>query len=643
MADSRARMARASLFLLALPVGACQLFVNDADREVYRLVEKRQIEAVGVAHDSRIDTEKVPIKPGETAYDFVPHPVEPEPPQSFTVAAPTSAPAEAAAATQPANNGVYDAQAVDVNLQADSSGVATQPEPEAPATQPDGTMTSHARDPKEMVAFLELENRAEKMTLAEALAYSFQHARDFQDAKEDLYLAALALTLERHLWTPQLVGDIRSQYANFGEIRDFDHAMDAVSRVAVEQRLPYGGRVTAEMLGSLMRDLTNHVTTGETGQALLTAEIPLLRGAGPVAYETRYRAERELIYAIRTFERFRRSVAVSVASGYFEIQQLRQQITNAAESIRGLDELARRSRALFRVGMVLILDVQRAETDLLNATNDLIDAIERYRTAMDAFKLRIGMPTETNLAFELLAVAASQPAGMATEPDAASAELVDELAMPGVDETEAVRVALKYRLDLLNDLDRIGDAERGVKIAENAILPELNVFGSVRFDTDPDKLGIFEYEHSRTISRGGINLELPLDRKEERNALRESLINKRRAERNYELARDTVVQQVRRAMRRVVQQQESVDIQVMNLQIAQRRLLAARLRFQKGLLQSFEVVDAQNELLRAQNRLAQAQATYKVAILEFWRDTDTLKIGDDGHWEFNLAPAPANG
>ncbi len=41
--------------------------------------------------------------------------------------------------------------------------------------------------------------------------------------------------------------------------------MDMVSQIAVEQRLPYGGEVTARVLNTLMRDLTNHVTTAKRG------------------------------------------------------------------------------------------------------------------------------------------------------------------------------------------------------------------------------------------------------------------------------------------------------------------------------------------------------------------------------------------
>lgn len=628
------------IFVLAASVCAClgcQWFVADADREVYQLIEKRQHQAVGVRRDVTIDPDPVPGAPGRAAYDFVPHPVDGTIPEPFR---------RSVAASRPASSAMPDGG--DIPRQAlDSKSPAGRPGPFAdgieaaeaeipgvsasiPATAPAIAMPADGPDPA-------------VLTLAEALAYAFEHARDYQTAKEDLYLAALALTLERHLWTPRFVGNIQSQYANFGEIMHFDDAMDAIATVGVEQRLPYGGEITAQVISTLMRDLTNHVTTAETGDVLLQANIPLLRGAGPVAYETRYQAERQLIYAVRTFERFRRFLAVDIATDYFDLQQLRQRIVNASESIEGFDQLTRRARAFWKAGRVIILDVQRAEQDQLAAINERVDAIERYQTALDVFKVRIGMPTTANITVELpRGLVATRPAGEPlTQHVAESQALVDALAMPPVTQEQAIKIALKHRLDLLNQLDEIGDARRGVNIARNSLLPALDAFASVNFYTQADKLGIFEYEQDRATFRTGLNLELPLDRKAERNALRESMILKRRAERAYEEARDLVVQQVRRAMRRVAQQSELLEIQAANRRLAMQRLRAAKFRYEKSLVASLEVVDAQNALLAAQNRLAEAQASYKVAILEFWRDTDTLRVGDDGRWDFGTVDAAA--
>ena len=407
-----------------------------------------------------------------------------------------------------------------------------------------------------------------------------------------------------------------------------DNAFEAVARAGVRQRLPYGGEIIAETINTLVRNVSDHLTEGETGQTVIAAELPLLRGAGRSAFETRYQAERNLIYAIRTFEGFRRNLVVDIAEDYFNLQRLRQQIVNTEQSVRSFELMAQQERALFAAGRRSVLDVQRADQERLVATNDRVDAITTYQTALDAFKLRIGMPIETPIDVPL----PSEPGSADAQSPKTEESLEAALRMPAVTEEEALAAALKYRLDLLNDLDRIGDAERGVNIAENNLLPDLRATSSVRFNTRPEQRGIGHYDDEHTVYTGGLTLELPLDRKAERNQLRRSIVNRNEAERNYEQARHEVIRQVRSAMRRVEQQALSLQIQIKNRDLALQRREAAQLEWERGRIGNRDLVEAENALLSARNRLAAAQAQMNLAILQFRRDTGTLRVDDEGRW-----------
>jgi outer membrane protein TolC len=114
-----------------------------------------------------------------------------------------------------------------------------------------------------------------------------------------------------------------------------------------------------------------------------------------------------------------------------------------------------------------------------------------------ASRSRIGMPT--------------------TEPiDVVDEEL--ELFEPDVDEQEAIAVALKYRLDLLNQWDFVDDARRGVRIARNNFLPAFDFTGSVtRWTPIRTRLQSYSYNTERTRWDAVFALELPIDRREERN------------------------------------------------------------------------------------------------------------------------------
>jgi outer membrane protein TolC len=607
---------------LALAVGGCQWFADDADRQVYRLVEKRQTQALGETHDARITRGQSPVSvPGE-AYSFVPRPTDSGVPEAFLQTAsapaattrPTSLPA--ATATQPADS----PESMDVIVKQD---LGTQPS----LTQFDTAATTQPSRPI--------------LTLSDALRYAFHHSRRFQDAKEDLYIAALNLTLERHLWTPIPFANFGQEYTNVGSFEGWDAAMESVAQAGVRQKLPYGGDVTARIIANLVRDVSDSVSTGETGAAILEANLPLLRGAGRSAYESRYQAERNLIYAVRTFENFRRTLAVTIAGEYFELQGTRQTIINAHETVQALTLDQRRAEALWRTGRTDQLDVLRADQDRIRASNAEVDAIAGYETSLDRFKILIGMPTETEIDVEY--PAEGSEAGPTDQAAMEPASLEDALRMPVVSEEEAIRVALKYRLDLLNDLDRIDDARRGVAVAENDLLPDLQAFGSVQMDTRPDVDSVLGYNSELITYRAGLRLEIPLDRVAERNALRRSQITLQQADRNYEEAKDTVSLQVRESMRQVQLQLDSLEIQRRNKDVAMVRRRAARMWFDLGKKDNRDVVEAQQNLLEAQDRLAAAVAALRRAILTFRLNTGTLRVNDQGQWNVPVAQTAAKG
>lgn len=571
---------------LLLTWGCASWVVGPTDREVQRLVEQRQTEALGATQDAQIGTEQGDTGDRSNMYAFNPRPLEPGVPAAFSgpPREPTPVPSE-----------------------------TTVEDPGAPSEQEGNSeaLDDKVFTPDELA-------RVQVFVLRDALRYAMRNARDMQNAKEDLYLAALDLSLERHLWTPQFVASIQANYTHFPDGNDPDRAMSAVSEAAVTQRLPFGGAVSARVIDSAMRQVSDLVTKGESGQAILSAQIPLLRGAGPTAYESRYQAERDLIYAVRRFERFRRSFLVDIAADYFGLQQLKAAITNTYIAYQNRRKDWEKAEFVHRMGRSRsIFEAPRAQSNLRDAESRLVSAKERYASALDRFKIRIGMNVE-----ELLDVVEQE-----TDKSAAA---VDEL-LPEIDEGSAVETALHYRLDLVNDRDQVDDSRRGVEVAKNRILPDLDLTGGVTFDSNPDQLRAANLREERSTWEGSVQFRLD-DRKTERNAYRASLIRLRRSERDHEQAIDNVKADVRRAIRRVAQQDNLRLIQTLNVRENERRREAASAQFELGKTTNQDLVDAETDLLNARNDLAAAVAEYRIAILEFRRDTGTLRIDDHGEW-----------
>ncbi len=615
-----------ALATLLILVAGCHLSpasglarTDSTDREIYRLIDDRQRAALGATSNVDIGTESGDVAASERMYSSTPRPVGAALPPAFQ-------PSREAAST--ADSSSDSRSSAGSSLESDErqsrGDDLDEGLPPAGGDDPDSGLPVDDELGPQHSASIFRDDQFDQVTVfsvRDALGYAFKHSREFQDAKEALYLAALDRTLERHLWTPQFVARVRAEFTDDGQITGFDQAMSAVSDVAVTQRLPYGGEVTARVINSLVRDLTAHTSTGESGSVILESDIPLLRGAGRTARESLYSSERELIYAVRTFERFRRTLLVDIARFYFDLQQRKSQVVNSFKSYRGRRDDWRKADFVHRVGQSRdISEAPRAKSSFRRAEASLVSAKEQYESALDRFKITLGMPVDV-----LLDV-------LDQDADEAAAVLDDLLG--DVELETAVDVALRYRLDLINSADRVDDASRGVRVAKNAILPDLDASGSVTLDTDPEHLSSTGYNTERATWSAGIELRVD-DRKAERNAYRAAHVAVRRAQRDHEERMDVVRADVRRAIRRISVQDNLRRIQAMQVEENELRLAAARAQYDLGMTTNQDVVDAGDELLAARNDLAAAVSAYRNAILEFRRDTGTVRVDDDGRWQWD--------
>ncbi len=604
-----------AVWFAVLSIACTQHLIDSTDRQVYDLIRQRQFAALGETAEVDLGPEDGRIGSTASMYDTTPRPITPELPPGFASPAPSSSENPRDAGQAPETSIAAQPEVMD-DPPAESAPDPAHGEPEAesqPAILDDELpiMSPEIFTPDQL-------DQVRIFKLSDAILYASDHARSLQDAKEDLYLAALDLTLERHLWTPQWVASLRGEFADFGQVREFDRAMTAVSDVSLSQRLPYGGEVSARIVNRLMRDLGEHVTSGETGDLILAANIPLFRGAGRVAYESRYQAERSMIYAVRRFQRFRRTFLVSIAGDYLNLQRVKAGLFNSYTSYMSRRELWMRAELFHETGRERSVDdAPRARSTFRNAETALVSAKESFESALDRFKIRIGM--EVNALLDVI-----------EQADDVESEALEGL-LPDADEQTAVGVALAYRLDLLNSADQVDDARRGIVIAKNRILPDLDLTGSVAMATDRDHLSSMSYHTDRTTWRGAIQLRMD-DRKAERNDYRESLVRLRREERAHQEFMDTVRSEVRRGLRRILQQSDIREIQEMNVRENVFRHGAATARYKLNKSTNQDLVDADDDLLRARNSLATAVADYRFAILEFCRDTGSLRIIADGSW-----------
>ncbi len=456
---------------------------------------------------------------------------------------------------------------------------------------------------------------AHRFSLFDSLGYAVEHSRAYQTQMESLYLTALDVTLERHLFSPRPFAGVGAAYSGGQENVNYRSALSVTGEAGVRQRLPLGGEIVASGLVGFINALNDNTNDGENAELAIRGSIPLLRGFGMVNLESLIQSERNVIYAVRNFESYRRNFAINIASAYFRLITAQQSIRNRYVRYVSNVELTNRTEALFDAGRITALEVQRAQQELLQSEDDVNNSLRSYEDQLDQFKLVLGMPVDDVL--EIVPVQVEVP-------------------VPELEFDVSAELAKKYRLDLQTTRDRVEDARRRVDNAKNNLLPDLTFSAGTSLgnnDDDPAR----KINSDTLVYDGSLQLDLPIDRVSERNRYRSSLISLESARRDVIQSEDQVVSDVRSSIRGIRSAIVSLELQRKGIEIADQRLEFANESLLLGRTSdSRNVVEAQNSLLQAQDRYDQARANLQVAILSYLRDTGVLRL-DPASGELGLA------
>ena len=483
----------------------------------------------------------------------------------------------------------------------------------------------------------ERERGARILRLEDALAIAVEHSRAFQSRKEGLYLAALSLTLTRHQFTPVFSGSGNASFSGATEraVRfELDEATGQLKPVysdnlVEQQQVNASGRVGASWLMLGVGKLTTAFTadflrfvTGDPRLATssqLTAEFtrPLLRDAGFKAQmEALTQAERQMLYDLRDFTRYRREFSVGIATTYYGVLGSRDTVRNNFLNLQSSRKNAERTRSLAEEGRVTQSDLGRLAQQELSAESAWINAIRNYQQSLDNFKLQLGLTVDESIILddrELEALKIQHP----------------EIAVE-----DSIQVALAARLDYLNSKDELEDADRKVKVAVNFLRPRLDFTSSVTVNSNPsNNSGLPLPDFDRYRYSAGLSLDPAFDRTSERNAYRNALISRDRAARAVEQQSDEIKLQVRDSWRSLDQAKRSFEISEIGVKLAERRVEEQTLLAELGRSKAQDQVDAQNDFVNSKNQRTQALVAHTIARLQFWNNMGILYIKEHGQWE----------
>jgi outer membrane protein TolC len=267
------------------------------------------------------------------------------------------------------------------------------------------------------------------INLEQACELSLFNSREYQDRREDLYASALPVTLERFSYVAQFSATENAIRAVTGR-KTVDGSGDRwllTSEGGMSKLFPSGAALLVKLANRLVIELGNG--SPRISFSTLAAELtqPLLAGGGfAVTMESLTQAERNLLYAVRSYARFRKIYYTYLAGGndnlfnspyslvglqlrgigptltasgqgFYPTLLLTALERNEVENIAGLERFWRTYQAFEEGGDVSRLQVDQVEQQLLRGRSQLLQRRQDLQTGLDTFKIQLGLPTRLPL------------------------------------------------------------------------------------------------------------------------------------------------------------------------------------------------------------------------------------------------------
>lgn len=453
------------------------------------------------------------------------------------------------------------------------------------------------------------------LSIDQALELAVQNSRRYSTEKERLYLTALTLSGERYAFSPH---PFASTSANLDRLSDGEKLGSLRSQVGVSQLLKTGGNVGVRIANDLLRYYTGDPRKSVISVISVDLFQPLLRGFGKYnqAVESLTQAERNVIYAVRSYNFFQQEYAISIVSDYFNLLQQKDVVRNRYTNYLSRVQATERLVARFEGQRERAIDVDQARQAELSARNNYVNAVASYLNTLDQFKIELGLPVSEKLHLQDEALVELQTHGLTP------VQIASDF---------AYQIATARQMQILNAIDEFEDAKRKILVSKNRLLPDFNILADASLESErPTDYTRFNADDVRAGM--GVELNLPIDRLRERNNYRATLISFESELRNLALTLDTLKDSIERGLRTLEQRRQTFEIQQGALQVANRRVLSATQLIEAGRAEVRDLVEAQDAQVAAQNAVTQAIVSYQDTMLRLLLDIGILETDSSRFW-----------
>ena len=447
--------------------------------------------------------------------------------------------------------------------------------------------------------------------ILDCLRIAADSSDDVLRQKESLYLNALSLTQER--WRFGVVRDASAGGTISGTGSD-STSVSTDGSLTFSKILGSGANVVLGLGASLTRVVVDGDGWDAFSDLSLSITQPLLRAAGvKITMEPLTQAERSMVYAVRDYERFRRTFAVSVSRQVYGVLQALDRLKNQEQNLENLIQLRQRNARLAEAGQLSEIESDQAKQDELRSINSLVELRGNLDRQLDDFNLFLGLPINTEVTLD------------ASEFD----RLTDEVnVLDEIDAEQAVAIALQNRLDVRTSENRLEDSARALAIAADNLRPGLSL--SLNLNSSSPEGRPLDYRRQDVGWSLGVSLDPAYDNLPERNSFRRAEISYGTALRGHERFLDRIELEVREAVRDVRNARERYQIQKGALTLAERRVRSTDLLLQAGRASTRDLLEARESLVGSANATTSALIELRLAQLDLQLALEVLRVDADG-------------
>ncbi len=418
-------------------------------------------------------------------------------------------------------------------------------------------------------------------TLPAAIDYALAHNRAIEARRlglESRQVGAGAAA-DSYRWTLRPLGGAEAR----DDGRYIDAGLSAVRATEAGTVLSAGPRFQQTTL--------DNAPDVNEGRVAIEVRQPLLRRGGRlVNAEPLVRASREVQTARRELELQRADIVLRVVELHEELFRLQRRFTNDTAAVSRMDAFLRLTRARDRQGRAARGDTLRAEIAGGTIHQQRADTAARLTARRAELADLLGLPP--SVPFDAL----PGPRFVVSAPAA----------------DEAAAIALSNRLDYAQILQDIDDARRGVRIARQTLLPDIELVSRYERQGQGDTASAaMSLDHNAWMV--GVRLLSDFPPRAERRALSQAEITERVARLRSDTVQSAIRLQVLQALDVLHRSDDELPLAGTTLAAARQRLELMRRLYSSARATTFDVADAETQWREADERWLAASSAVTVA------------------------------